>query len=257
MNIKKKTTLIFGVAIITIIVIFIIAFIVSKILISPYKQQVVKKDNFMEIMNKAEEELKEDERYYLSYIVLKNLTSADELYGNTVNELIKKGKAEMKKDGYTIEKFKKELSEFNNNTNNALSEFNQSGEVKKQDELSKLMEINNEFVVGIWNDLFCDVDHYLEGGKDSIGQEFDYDRAMKKADKIMLKENEYNEFINGLDDEYSEIKDLWNKLLPEAKKLYNKVKQEKPKAMDKNYDYNVEIYREYMYDFGDLVYDIN
>lgn len=127
-------------------------------------------------------------------------------------------------------------------------------EEEKESISSKITEINNEFVVGIWNELFCNVSHYLDDGKDSIGEEFDFDKAMKKADIIMSKKDEYDTFMNNLSDDYKELKEVWNKILPETEKLYDKLKKDRPTAMDEDYDFDVETYREYMYDFQSLAY---
>lgn len=242
---NKNKTIIGGIAI-AIIAIIIIAIAVSKNMISPYKRQVLTEENFGEVMEKAKIELNEDEEYYLSYITLKNLFVPDNLYGKTVNQLIKDGKKEMKKDGYTVEKYKKELEKLNSSTN--------PEEEEKESISSKITEINNEFVVGIWNELFCNVSHYLDYGKDSIGEEFDFDKAMKKADLIMSKKDEYDTFMNNLSDDYKELKEVWNKILPETEKLYDKLKKDRPTAMDEDYDFDVERYIEYMYDFQSLVY---
>lgn len=109
-------------------------------------------------------------------------------------------------------------------------------------------------MVGIWNELFCNVSHYFDNGKDSIGEEFDFDKAMKKADLIMSKKDEYDTFMNNLSDDYKELKEVWNKILPETEKLYDKLKKDRPTAMDEDYDFDVDIYIEYMYDFQSLAY---
>lgn len=214
---------------------------------STFKKQIVTSENVNEIIEGAETELEEDEKYYLIYEFLKNAFTSDKLYGKTVKELIKLGKEDMKKDNYSIAKVKEEwenLFKTSEKTDN--DSYNIS---------HTLSIIQSEFVVGIWNELFCNVDHYLESGTNAYGGEFNYDEYINKADKIMSKRNDYNEFINGLDsNEYREVKELWNKILPEIDRLYNKVKQVKPMAKDKNYEFSTDSFKTYMYDFMSLQY---
>lgn len=79
---------------------------------SSYKDTIITEENFEDILNKMETELDENETYYFAYIALKYSDSIDNIksniFNNTVEDLVKQGKKEMKEDGYTIEKFKEE-----------------------------------------------------------------------------------------------------------------------------------------------------
>lgn len=94
------------------------------------RNETITADNYEELMNKIGTEMKKDEDlYYLSYstmyyIMQDGLASAftnpdDEtamykrIYGKTVQQLIDEGKQLMKDNNTTIEKFKKDLENFN------------------------------------------------------------------------------------------------------------------------------------------------
>lgn len=131
-----------------------------------------------------------------------------------------------------------------------------SKQKKTENPYKKLSEIRNDFVVKIWNDVFCDVSHYLYDGKDATGEYFDVDRAIKKADKLMSKKTEYDKYINGLGTEYSEIKEVWVDLSHETDLLYNQIKKEKPTAKNKEYRFETKKFRNYMEDFTELVNEL-
>ena len=94
------------------------------------KDEVVTAENYEEIKQKMENELKEDELYYASYAMLTyitqdgltNLSNIEEddsamyvrIYGKTVKQLIDEGKQLMKENDMTIEKYKKSLEQMNN-----------------------------------------------------------------------------------------------------------------------------------------------
>lgn len=94
------------------------------------KDEVVTAENYEEIKQKMENELKEDELYYASYAMLTyitqdgltNLLNIEEddsamyvrIYGKTVKQLIDEGKQLMKENDMTIEKYKESLEQMNN-----------------------------------------------------------------------------------------------------------------------------------------------
>ena len=86
------------------------------------ENQILTKENTEENINKFAEKVgkESDEMYYLSYSYLRNafkniFTTTDiysDIYGKTINELIKEGKEDMERDGMTIEKFKEKLQNY-------------------------------------------------------------------------------------------------------------------------------------------------
>lgn len=95
------------------------------------REETLTAENYEEMMDKIEKEMKEDEElYYLGYsityyMVQDGLASAlkgnsDEsamyvnIYGKTVKQLIDEGKQLMKDNDMTIEKFKQEIENMNN-----------------------------------------------------------------------------------------------------------------------------------------------
>lgn len=97
------------------------------------KGKIITAENYDEMMDKIEQNMKDDdELYYLSYSMMyymfqDGLASAftnpdDEsamyvnIYGKTIQQLIDEGKELMKENDMTIEKFKEELKNIDTNT---------------------------------------------------------------------------------------------------------------------------------------------
>lgn len=95
------------------------------------KEETITEENYQEMMDKIEEEMKDDEElYYLSYSMMYYMiqdgvssafTNPDDenamyvnIYGKTVQELIDEGKQLMKDNGVTIEEYKQGLENLNN-----------------------------------------------------------------------------------------------------------------------------------------------
>jgi hypothetical protein len=125
----------------------------------------------------------------------------------------------------------------------------------KYDVDNMIVETYN-WVVGIWNDSFCDIYHYLEDGYDSYGQKLDIGKSISNADKYMSQIDIYDDFIDYLrkDDYYSDLTNLWDKTKVEVNYLYGRIKDETPTACDENYDFNYHNFQDYMYEFMDIAY---
>lgn len=111
-----------------------------------------------------------------------------------------------------------------------------------------LFEIDNFIIGDIWNDGFCDIDHYLYDGTGSYGQELDIDFTIMQLDKAMEKKAEYDIYIDGLDDSYEDIKYVWSKLSPEIDTIYSEIKSGAESI-------NTDLFVQYRDAFSDLVYD--
>lgn len=108
------------------------------------RNETITADNYQEVMDKIENNMKEDEDlYYLSYSIMCYMfedgfasvfTNPDDetamykrIYGKTVQQLIDEGKQLMKDNDMTIEKFKKSLEDTNEeieNLNDDIEEIN-------------------------------------------------------------------------------------------------------------------------------------
>lgn len=103
----------------------------AKVDVKDFKEEKITAENYQNMMDKIEDNMKEDEDlYYLSYSVLYYITkdgissafsqNADEsamyvnIYGKTVNQLIEEGKQLMKDNNMTIETYKQQLEKASN-----------------------------------------------------------------------------------------------------------------------------------------------
>ncbi|HCX63848.1 MAG TPA: hypothetical protein DHN33_01375 [Eubacteriaceae bacterium] len=165
--------------------------------------------------------VKQEEEWYISQpnkalfnAITAGLYSADEIFG------------ELTEEGY-------EESEMNNQD--------------RQPE-DVLHEIDNYIVGDLWNEGFIEVSYYLDTGKGSMGQELDIDLTKDMLGDAMEEKPEYDTYINGLGEEYSRTKEVWNKLSQEADKLYEQIQQGEESI-------NVDLFQQYMYAYSDLLYE--
>ena len=121
---------------------------------STFKDKVMNEDNIDEIFTEAEEKLTENELCYLLYICQKHSNNEEDIKNNLLNksveELLKQGKKEMKKDGITVEEYKKQLADDDINT--------------KNEDVSN--DNNNENAEGKLGDYYVIKDEYPLKGKD-------------------------------------------------------------------------------------------
>lgn len=98
----------------------------------------------------------------------------------------------------------------------------EKAEVSKEeniDPVEKLKEINNWYVGDVWNN-FVDFASYKKDGKDCTGSDIDIEFAYEKFLKSYELKDEYDSYIESLDDEYSEIKDTWLKMKEQIELIY-------------------------------------
>lgn len=112
------------------------------------------------------------------------------------------------------------------------------------------------WVIGIWNDGFCNIYHYLEDGLDATGQNMDINETIEKTDKYMEEFEKYDKFVKSLseDDYYEDLNELWPKLSDEIQYLYSRIKDEIPRAGDTAYEFNYKKFNDYMYELMDAIY---
>jgi len=109
----------------------------------------------------------------------------------------------------------------------------------------KVSSIYGEFLIPLWNEGFCDLYNYVEQGTNAIGEELDLEYTINKINNLMVKRDEYNNYIQGLNNEYEQIKYIWNKIIEKYDSMYKTIKETTPKPKDTSYklDYsNVSMY---------------
>lgn len=122
-------------------------------------------------------------------------------------------------------------------------------DVIAEDPVDVLSDINNYVIDDLWNKGFSDISSYLANGTDSMGQELDIDFTKSQLDKAIAKKAEYDEYIVGLDDQYADIKEIWDKLSPEIDSLHEQVKNGATEL-------NTDLFVQYREAFSDAVYEL-
>lgn len=118
-----------------------------------------------------------------------------------------------------------------------------------KDPADVLWEINDYVIGDLWNDGFCEISYYLEDGKGSYGQEIDIEFTKSQLEKAMNKKAGYDEYIAGLDNHYSDINEVWNKLSSEIDLLYQQVQSGATSL-------NTDLFKQYSDAFSDMVYEL-
>ncbi len=100
-----------------------------------------------------------------------------------------------------------------------------SSEANKDDEPKSVITesdaLNNikNWYAGIWNH-FVDFQAYRESGKDCTGSEIDIDFAYSEFEKEYKSLEEYDNYITNLSDEYSDLKNVWEKMKEQIESIY-------------------------------------
>lgn len=117
------------------------------------------------------------------------------------------------------------------------------------DPINILYEIDNFVISDIWNDGFNVFVWYFQTGKGPTGGSVDIDFTKTQLTLAMTKKAEYDVFVAGLDDSYSSIKDVWNKLSQEIDSLYQQI-QSGAQTLDTG------LFVQYRDAFSKLIYDL-
>ncbi|SFB62503.1 hypothetical protein SAMN05216312_1224 [Cohnella sp. OV330] len=120
----------------------------------------------------------------------------------------------------------------------------------------KLGDIRNFVTSDIWNSGFIDVSNFIRRGTGSTGETLDIDFTMERLAKSMEQKKEYDEYINGLGEEYADIKSVWTKLSGEIDKLYEHLKQNPPKANTTDEGFDTALFQQYSEAFRDDVTEL-
>lgn len=217
--------------IIVAVVIFIIVIIVAIIINSlNYKNKTITASNYETVISEAKNaKLTDEEKMQLSSGLLKYSINPNGMYGKKVKDIIEEGK-----------------------NSNILDVSNNKKEETPKD---KLTTISNEFVTEIWNEVFCNISHYVVIGTGTMGENLDIEYTLNKADNLMKQRDEYNNYIVSLEgEEYSQIKYIWERLIQEIDRMYARIKEETPRAEDITYKFDTGNFSEYS---DDLKKEIN
>lgn len=117
--------------------------------------------------------------------------------------------------------------------------------------IDKVSEIYNFVVDEMWNNGFCDISFYLDDGTGSVGQKIDITSKIAQIRDSYKKKKAYDEYIKGLNaEQFSNIKNVWDKLSIEIDVLYNQIISKKPVPKDRKYTFDTGKFSQYMEDFN-------
>lgn len=113
----------------------------------------------------------------------------------------------------------------------------------------------------IWN-ICVDVESYAHRGTDCTGKEMDIEFYIKGAELEYKKRDEYDAAVHALDDSVPEQEMFilaWDKSIEQADMLIEKAFSDIPTANDENYEFNLDLFRQYSeqlrYSMNDMLYD--
>ena len=143
----------------------------------------------------------------------------------------------------------------NNNTSTKTTNKNNDKIIEKKESnpkqmtdneiIDELNNINND-ITDLWNNVFCEVKWYAEEGTSSTGDTLDIDFVVTNMDKYYNKIKNDKNFIDKLNDDYSDIKSAYLKMFDKATVIYNNIKAETPKAnTELSYNSEIELFNQY------------
>lgn len=136
-----------------------------------------------------------------------------------------------------------------NEADSIFEDSDDSDGIQGKSPIDTLNEVDNYIISDLWNDGFIEISYFLETGKGSMGQELDIDLTKQQLGRALEKKPGYDEFVNGLGNEYTDIKGVWGKLSAEADKLYEQID-------DGTSEISVDLFRQYMDAFSKMVSEI-
>lgn len=118
---------------------------------------------------------------------------------------------------------------------------------------SEVMHKAYNYMVGdIWNEGFCNIEHYLYDGTDYVGEPLDIDKTLKNLQTNYEKKASYDAYFENLDEFYGEVKNSWSNLSKETDRLYQEVITHEIKPGVEADFFNTVQFCEYRDYFGDL-----
>lgn len=94
---------------------------------------------------------------------------------------------------------------------------------KVSSERDSLILVSSFVVTDIWNGGFRAIRDYLKDDGTSDGEEIDLEQTMERLEQNMDKLAEHDTYIKGLDDKYSEVQNIWEKLYAESQIIYSAI----------------------------------
>lgn len=139
------------------------------------------------------------------------------------------------------------------------SSGNNNNKTATQEAEITLDEVYNWLVGDIWNKGFCDIYHYVEDGKGATGNDIDIEFTVDELKVSMEKKDKYEQFILSLDESVPENARMiraWKKMSEQMDILYNKVVSETPRPKDPDYEFNTDLFSQYLNSFEAAYRDI-
>jgi len=127
-------------------------------------------------------------------------------------------------------------------------------ELTKKQIKDKIQEIDY-WLVDYWNDAVCDIYHFTEDGKNSVGETMDVDITMKQYSKHFTKANDYNIFITSLNNDYEDIKFAWDKIYTQMMIIDEYIKNHGI-VEDKDNSLDTGLFTQAMNLFSDYAYEL-
>ena len=104
----------------------------------------------------------------------------------------------------------------------------------------KIMEIYN-WLTTVWNTGISEISWYIGTGTNSVGETMDIDFVIQLLKEHYQKKNEYVDFINSLNDDYSLLKTSFTKAIEQADIIIEKVNLTTPQPNTKtDYQENID-----------------
>ncbi|MBR4701867.1 MAG: hypothetical protein IKP19_09285 [Oscillospiraceae bacterium] len=121
-------------------------------------------------------------------------------------------------------------------------------------DLEKISEVREWLVSDIWNDGICDLSHYYYNGKSATGKSMDPEFSIEQLKKAYAKKAKYDEMMNSVSDEYSDLKEYYTKIMGQVDVLYAEILSRGTTVTNKGLD--TGLYSQYFDAFDDRYFEI-
>jgi len=120
----------------------------------------------------------------------------------------------------------------------------------------KIMEIYN-WLTTVRNTGINEISWYIGTGTNSVGETMDIDFVIQVFNEHYQKKNEYVDFINLLNDDYSLLKTSFTKAIEQADIIIEKVNLTTPQPNTKtDYQENIDLFNQYHTTFYNKVIEL-
>lgn len=90
-------------------------------------------------------------------------------------------------------------------------------------ERDSLILVSGFVVTEVWNGGFKAIRDYLREDDTPDGEEINIEQTIAQLERNMEKLDDHDAYIKGLDDKYSEVKNIWEKLYAESQIIYSAI----------------------------------